>query len=62
MSEYGSDDGADRSIIGSVANGPQVSDKFRGLLGGSSLQVYKGNPSEFFKKIWITLIEKKQLI
>lgn len=51
MSKYGSGDGGNRSIIGSVANRPQVSDKFRGLLGGPSLQVYKGNPSEFFKSL-----------
>lgn len=60
MNAYGSDDGTDCSLNGSELNQPPVLDKFRGLLGGPRVQVYKGDLGEL--KNWITAIEKKQLI
>lgn len=54
------DDETNFSINGSEVNRPQVSDKFKGLLEGPRVQVYKGDPGEL--KNWIIAIEKKQLI
>lgn len=56
MSRYGSDDGADCSINGTEANRPQVSDRFRNLLGGPRVQVCKWDAGEL--KNWLTVIEK----
>lgn len=56
MSRSGSDDGADCSINGTEKNGPQVSDRFRNLLGGPRVQVCKEDSREF--KNWLTVIEK----
>lgn len=44
MSKCEPDDGTDRSINGSEANGPKVWDEFRGLLKEPRVQVYKGDP------------------
>lgn len=60
ISEYWSDDSADRSIDGNEANKPQVSAKFKKLLGRPWVQKYKGDPGELKNRL--TAIGKKQLI
>lgn len=54
MSEYGSDDGADRPIYVNETNSPRVSDEFKNLLEGSRIPAYKRDPGELNN--WLTAI------